>query len=211
MIKIARTPIREQVYEWILEEIITGTHPAGSKLRDSDLAKASGVSRTPVREALIRLEREGYLVNHLNRGFEVVSTKKETILEIYAIIAELESFALGQIESIPDPVVDTLTVINGEFEKTGIPLFDRITLDIRWHAALLSTCRNETLIQLIHTLKKKTMWFEITYMKDTESVRISSGDHHRIVTLAQKARMTPAAALLKLNCLRSKNVIESEK
>jgi DNA-binding GntR family transcriptional regulator len=211
MKKIARSPIREQLYEWILGEIISGVHPVGTKLRDTDLAKASGVSRTPVREALIRLEREGYLINHLNRGFEIVAVKKETILELYSIIAELEAYALSQVERIDAKTIDTLTDLNAKFKRPGMALLDKITLDVRWHAVLLSSCPNETLVQLIQALKKKTMWFEITYMKDTESVMISSDDHRQIVALVKKGRIAQAAAVLKLNCLRTRNAVEQRR
>ena len=66
---IARSPLGEQVYLQILQRIQQGSVPPGSKLRDSAIAADLGVSRTPVREALLRLAREGLLAAEAGRGF----------------------------------------------------------------------------------------------------------------------------------------------
>ena len=211
MKKIKRVAIREQIYAWVLEAIINGTFPAGQKLMDTELAKEYGISRTPVREALVRLEKEGYVTNHLNRGFEVTKIKKETILEIYDLVAELEAYALGQIPALAAKTTKALAKINNEFKKPGVNAFTLIQLDTRWHGLLVEQCRNSTLIQVIQSLKKKTFWFEIGYMKDMESIAASGSDHREILRLIKENKIAAAASLLKRNCLRTRISIENQK
>jgi len=211
MNKINRFAIREQIHEWILEAITNGAFPAGRKLMDTELANEYGVSRTPVREALIRLEKEGFVTNHLNRGFEVTRIKKDTILEIYDLIAELEAYALGQVPALAVNTAKALTQINKEFEKPGVNSFALIQLDARWHGLLVEQCRNFTLIQIVQSLKSKTLWYEINYMKEMESIAVSGGDHRKILQLIEKKKMAAAASLLKRNCLRTRVLIENQK
>src|SRR6202451_2295347 len=75
----------------IREQVITGELPAGRQLRQRDLAQRFGVSQTPVREAMRRLESEGLLVCDTHRGFTVVSPDAGPVEENFQIRAALES------------------------------------------------------------------------------------------------------------------------
>ena len=68
---IARAPLSDEVYRQVLQRIHSGDLAPGSRVRDTDLAATLGVSRTPVREALHRLTRDGALESTVGRGFRV--------------------------------------------------------------------------------------------------------------------------------------------
>ena len=70
---VARHPLGDQVYLQLLQRIESGSLATGSKLRDAAIANELGVSRTPVREALVRLAREGVLSAEPGRGFRLTS------------------------------------------------------------------------------------------------------------------------------------------
>ena len=81
----------DMVAALIRQLIITGDLPAGGQLRQRDLAKRFGVSQTPVREALRRLESEGLVVSDAHRGFTVVEPDDGPVEENFQIRAALES------------------------------------------------------------------------------------------------------------------------
>ena len=93
--KLSRTLAREEVYGRLRAWIIDGRLRPGELLRDQDIAATVGVSRTPVREALRRLEDEGLVETALNRWTRMAPIDVEKAAEIYAIVEALELFALG--------------------------------------------------------------------------------------------------------------------
>ena len=92
--KLSRTLAREEVYGRLRAWIIDGRLRPGELLRDQDIAATVGVSRTPVREALRRLEDEGLVETALNRWTRVAPIDVGKAAEIYAIVEALELFAL---------------------------------------------------------------------------------------------------------------------
>ena len=86
-IKITRHSLGDQVYLQLLQRIDRGSLPTGSKLRDATIAAELGVSRTPVREALVRLAREGVLSAEPGRGFRLTPMCTTELRDIGSILA----------------------------------------------------------------------------------------------------------------------------
>jgi DNA-binding GntR family transcriptional regulator len=206
---IKRLPIRDQLYDLILGEIHNGTYKHGDKLKDTELAKEYGVSRTPVREALIRLEREGYIVNHLNRGFEVIRIEKKTVLEIYTIFAELQHFALTQTQIFNDDVLAAMVKVNDRFKEPSLSSYERFKLDIEWHSMVISQCDNQTLLEILKPFENKVIWYESQYLSDATSITVSWNDHQVVQRLIKEKQFNKAAVALRRNCLRTKDIIEN--
>src|SRR5579864_5094934 len=91
--RLPRTLARDEAYEKLREWIIAGTLHPGETLRDQEIAERLGVSRTPVREALRRLDDEGFVETALNRWTRVAPLDLKKALEIYSVIEALEVFA----------------------------------------------------------------------------------------------------------------------
>jgi DNA-binding transcriptional MocR family regulator len=85
----------ERAYEAIRGGIFSGDHPAGSRLREEELAERIGVSRTPVREALRRLDAEGLVEFMPNRGAHVASWSEDDLREIFGLRACSRASARG--------------------------------------------------------------------------------------------------------------------
>ena len=83
---ITREPLREQVHRAIVGRILREDLAPGARISDSVLAQELGVSRTPVREALLRLEREGFLDVDVGRGFFVKPLSAGEVREVYPIL-----------------------------------------------------------------------------------------------------------------------------
>ena len=86
MIKISDTPtIHEQAYEHIRHMILSGEIAVGHKIAENDLVKRLGTSRGPIRESLMRLKAEGFVVSEPRRGFKVKSFTYHEIVEHYEV------------------------------------------------------------------------------------------------------------------------------
>jgi DNA-binding GntR family transcriptional regulator len=87
------TPVRrsEQLGEEIEERIVTGVYPPGMRLDEQELAAAFGVSRTPIREALIQLASIGLVEIRPRRGATVPEMSADRLCEMFEVMAELES------------------------------------------------------------------------------------------------------------------------
>ena len=94
MFSRGKGPLREKVYSYLRPAILSGKIPPEERLVEEVVAKELGVSRTPVREALYKLEREGLIEHFQNRGFVVPKEKERQVAEIFEIRAILEGYIL---------------------------------------------------------------------------------------------------------------------
>jgi DNA-binding GntR family transcriptional regulator len=107
--------IRERVYDYLKTSILSGRFNPGKRLTEEHLADEIGVSRTPVREALHKLESEGLIKPRKKRGFVASMDSKDEIEELFDIRASLEGYALRLISGIISE--DTLKRLDGFIEN----------------------------------------------------------------------------------------------
>ena len=91
------TSVRERAYEFLKSSVLSGHFKPGERLTEEHLAKKLGVSRTPVREALHKLESEGLIKPLETRGFIVSRDSKDEVEELFELRAILEGYALRMI------------------------------------------------------------------------------------------------------------------
>ena len=141
-------PLRELVCENIRQAIIDGTFSPGERLMEIQLADEMGVSRTPVREAIRKLELEGFVVMIPRRGTYVADISIKDITEIYEIRISLDILAAGlAAERITD---EELEQLNGYLIEIGQHIanndMDKIVeVDTAFHDMLYTASRNERL------------------------------------------------------------------
>lgn len=194
--EIQRVALRDLVHQQLLGRILHGNLPAGSRVKDTDLSESMKVSRTPVREALLRLVKEGFLENLVGRGFIVRPLTEQEVKDIYPIISALETLALKTSVPLPGEIVTEFEVILEEMETVQTDFVRLIQLDNQWHNTLLSGCHNQRLIDMIADLKALAFRYEYEFMEHREQVMSSIKEHRAIVdTLLGKGR-TAAVPLL---------------
>ena len=178
---IARTPLRDEVYRQLLDRLSRGDLPPGARVRDTQMASELGVSRTPVREALLRLAREGVLEADMGRGFSVRALDATEMRETGAILSNLEGLALELSGDIPADRLAELGAIDRELAGIrGDP--DRcIDLDDKWHRTLLQGCPNRRLLCMISTLWQVPRRYMRGYLRDAGRVSLSTQHHARII------------------------------
>lgn len=190
---ITRSPLRDQVYQAVLARIYRGDLPPAGRIRDTQLAAQLGVSRTPVREALLRLSREGVLDADMGRGFSVRPLDGSEMRENGAILSALEQLALQLSGDFPASRLARLGEIDQELSAIRSDADRCIDLDEEWHRTLLEGCPNARLRTLISTLWQVPRRYMRAYLRDAGRVSLSTQHHARIVEALR--RNDRAAAL----------------
>lgn len=196
---ITRVPLREQVHRAIVERILREELAPGARTSDLVLAQELGVSRTPVREALLRLEGEGFLEAAPGRGFFVKALSAGEVREVYPILWTLEVLALRS-SGPPSPAgLAELGRINAELAElaeTGDDPERRIELDVAWYRTLLEGCGNQQLMALIASLKAVIRRYEYAYMQNAGLIPVSTRAHDEIARTVARGDVDAAAPLL---------------
>jgi DNA-binding GntR family transcriptional regulator len=191
--RIVRLQLPEQVRDRLRALILAGDLAPGARLIERDLADLLGVSRTPVREALFQLRREG-LVSGAERGGLFVSPLDEAeIAKIYALVAALERAALRLLPEVPASLPSELAAARKRLaESRGEPA-RTIEADAGWHEALTRSCPNDMLLEMLKPLRAISVRYERAFFSQASNLSRSSGEHEAIETLLRAGELEKAA------------------
>jgi DNA-binding GntR family transcriptional regulator len=196
------------VYLQLLQRIERGDLPTGSRLRDATVATDMGVSRTPVREAMVRLAREGILSAEPGRGFRLTPMSSAEVREIGSILAVLEPLAL---EQSAEPTSEQLTRLADavrRLEQTRGDIAACVELDDRFHRVLLEGCPNRRLLRLVETLRGGLRRYVHHYLQRGGRVSLSTLQHTKIADALRKGDRAGARQLLERKWRRGMEEIE---
>lgn len=191
-------PILADLRRVILERIVRGELAPGTRIKESRLAEELGASRTPLREALINLEQEGFVRSELAHGFSVEPLSGREVREIYPILWTLEVLALRAGGAAVYSLIEELSRINTALAGAEDPQ-ERLRLDAAWHETLLSCCPNRRLNGMLSSLRTAIRRYEHFYMSDTALVLESVHQHQQIIEALQAKDGDRAALLLTEN------------
>ncbi len=177
---IERVALRDVIHRKLLERILHGELSPGSRVKDTQLSEEMAVSRTPVREALVRLVKEGFLENTVGRGFVVRPLTAREVSEIYPIISGLEALALRSSQPPAESSKKNFERIAEDMAKPHPDFIPLIELDQEWHRELLSGCSNQRLLAMINDLKWIAFRYEYAFMQKPEWVGSSVREHREI-------------------------------
>lgn len=177
-------PLRELVFESLREAIIQGRLKPGERLMEMQLADEMGVSRTPVREAIRKLELEGFVVMIPRKGAYVSGISVKDIVDVFEVRAALEALAAGlAAERITDEELEELE--RSLVQTTEISDKDNIGAivenDTNFHDLIYKACRNERLVQIITHLKEQIQRFRTTSLSQPGRLRDALVEHRAIV------------------------------
>ncbi len=191
---IKRTALRDQVYDEITTRIFSGELAPGAAVSDVTLSADLDVSRTPVREALLRLAVQGIVNAEAGRGFTIKPLVESDITEGYPILWTLECLALRERRTYRERELARLDQLNDRMRQVVDKPARLIAADDAWHDALLAACPNRQLLGLIHSIKHRLRRYEFTYMRDAGRV-IASTDQHAEIIRALRASDTELALI----------------
>lgn len=185
-------PLRDVVFNTLRQGILRGLLPPGLRLMEIQLAKQLGVSRTPVREAIRKLELEGLVVTIPRKGAEVAEITPKDLHDVLEVRCALEALAVElACQAITDEELNELGLYLEKF-KTLVPTGDINALaecDVAFHDVIINCTGNNRLIQMLNNLREQMYRYRLEYLKDNATHPLLIREHQEIIS-----------------CLRTKNI-----
>lgn len=181
-------PLRELVFDALREAIINGTLKPRERLMEIQLAEELGVSRTPIREALSKLELEGFIVMVPRKGAYVADISFKDIADVFEIRAALEALAAGlAAERITDEELEDMERLVAEKAEaiSGYDMDRLIRVDTLFHDAIYKASRNQRLTNIINNLREQIQRYRTTSLAYPGRMKRSLEEHRGIVEAIQ--------------------------
>ena len=203
-------PLRELVYEQLKNQILEGKIAPGTRMMEVNLAEEMGVSRTPVREAIRKLEKDGLVVIEPRRGAYASEISVQDIIDTLTVRSNLEALAasiaaeyiqeeeLAELERITDLFEEAIN--NGEVD-------DMVELDEQFHRQIVVSSRNKTLGQLSETVALR---FRYLYYDDFSRYRHMPNEHNRIIAALRSKKPEIAADAARIHTDNLKQFVINE-
>jgi DNA-binding GntR family transcriptional regulator len=176
-------PLREIVYEELRNLILTGKIKPGTRMMEIELAEDMGVSRTPIREAIRKLEKEGLVVIEPRKGAyasEVSVKDMEDILEVRANLEGLAAYlAAERMTEAEKKALDEVKIKFREAVNEG-NMPEMISYDTKFHHMIVEASRNNHLIHMVEQLQELVLRFRYIYYKDFKRAEDMIPEHKQI-------------------------------
>ena len=203
----------ERAYQMILQGVGDRTYRAGERLREEDLSKALGMSRTPIREALRRLSAEGIVEFNTNRGAQVMSWSDAELNEIFDLRALLESFAAGRAAVRMDAAdVARLNELATAMEEmvTNEGRLDRLAqLNNEFHELLLNRSGSPQLVSLTGALVHVPLVQRTFQRYSQDDLRRSMRQHRELVDACRVRDGGWAEAVMRSHVLSARHIFDT--
>lgn len=189
----------ELVIDLILARIDAGTALPGDRVEEKEIMQACDVSRTPVREALIRLEADGLIERHPRKGAVIFRPSVASFLTILEVHANLESFAAGLAAQRITPELKEELQANVAACTDHATAYGNArsaqyyTLNLQFHEIIARAAHNDMLMQMIKTNARKIMaYYRVRYQQVSAS-QSSAAQHAQIADHIMSHRAPDAA------------------
>lgn len=185
-------PAAERAYDFVKDKIIDGSFEPSQMLSEASLATEMGISRTPMHEAFLRLEVEGFLQLYPRRGALIVPISPQEIREVYEARLLVDSHCAEKICAMSDAeradIADQLdaTIAEQDTALDGADLHAYTHLDARFHQIIMDGGANSLLAGLGHQLRERQQRFTATAIGRNVARARTFVDQHR--TLADALR-----------------------
>jgi len=200
-------PIREIAYEVLKKAIITGEIPAGERIVETDYADRLHISRTPLREALRKLERDGLVEYVMRRGVIVHAFTTEDVEQIYTIRNCLEMLTLPDIieKATPEDIAhlrDLLAKMDELNAKNDVEALSPVARE--FHTAITAISGKNRILRVIEGQDEYIRRFSAMAIKQEDRRNDANEEHHRLVDLIEQKNLPAFEALMKQHIERSK-------
>ena len=200
-------PIREIAYEVLKKAIITGEIPAGERIVETDYADRLHISRTPLREALRKLERDGLVEYVMRRGVIVHAFTTEDVEQIYTIRNCLEILTLPDIieKATPEDIAhlrELLAKMDELNAKNDVEALSPVARE--FHTAITAISGKNRILRVIEGQDEYIRRFSAMAIKQEDRRNEANEEHHRLVDLIEQKDLPAFEDLMKQHIERSK-------
>lgn len=177
-------PLRDVVFQTLRKAILKGELKPGERLMEVQLANRLGVSRTPIREAIRKLELEGLVTMIPRKGAEVAEITEKNLRDVLEVRRALEELAVKiACDKITEEGLQRLEVASKKFQD--VMYCDDLTLiaetDVEFHEIIYEATGNKRLIQILNNLREQMYRYRVEYLKDYNRHGILADEHEEIV------------------------------
>jgi len=177
-------PLRDVVFNTLRQAILRGELKPGERLMEIQLANKLGVSRTPIREAIRKLELEGLVLMIPRKGAEVAEITEKSLKDVLEIRRALEDLAVRlACEKITKEELKELKKAGDEFKKVlkSQDITEVAEADVRFHDVIYMATDNPKLIQLLNNFREQMYRFRVEYLKKDEVRPQLLAEHDEII------------------------------
>ncbi|MBW1734464.1 MAG: GntR family transcriptional regulator [Deltaproteobacteria bacterium] len=211
MAKGARIGLKHKISKELRDEIISGKLMPGEHLKETWLTEKFKCSRGPVREALIQLEREGFLLLVPNQGAVVTKMSPKEVEDFYAILELLEGKAVEWAAPLLGPEdIKQLRKINNDIRKISREdrncIEDWIPLNLAFHRVFREKCGNDKLNWMIEEIRMRITRYRYTSLVVTVFDEYIL-DHEKIIKLVERGDAPGAGKAMEAHILRAKEIL----
>ncbi|MBY0123261.1 GntR family transcriptional regulator [Bacillus sp. S/N-304-OC-R1] len=200
---IARPALRDQVYDSLKKAIITLELEPGQRIMDKDLAVEFGVSRTPVREALKRLEDEGLVESLPGSQTRITQIDLEEAKNAFTVVAALHSLAARlAVPSISEEDIHLMEDSNARLKKAleNKDVVSAVEADDEFHGVLLSVSGNQEIGLALERIMSKVRRLEFSKFSSLDAMK-SIEEHQKIIEACRSKNLNIASSLVEENWL----------
>ena len=206
-------PLREMVYEELKTQILTGKIAPGTRLMEIDLADNMGVSRTPIREAIRKLEKEGLVVIEPRKGAYASQISTEDMIAILEVRQNMDGlaahFAAERISSAE------IEILKNAFENYNMAVQEgntknMIKYDTSFHRIIVDASHNKILVQMIEQLQELVLRFRYIYYDDFRRAEKMPKEHGDIMDAIIRGDGKSARAAADVHIDRLKELVINE-
>ncbi len=192
-------PLRDVVFNTLRQAILRGELKPGERLMEIQLANKLGVSRTPIREAIRKLELEGLVLMIPRKGAEVADITEKSLKDVLEVRRALEELSVKlTCDRITKEEIKELEQAAENFRKTmkSKDITEIAEADVRFHDVIYTATKNQKLIQLLNNLHEQMYRYRIEYLKDEEVYPKLLKEHKEIIETISRGEKEEAAKIV---------------
>jgi DNA-binding GntR family transcriptional regulator len=208
-----RKSLGEHVFESLKQAIILGKIFPGEWLVESHIAETLGISRTPVREAIHKLEREGLIERQPRGGFTVLGLNRKDIEETFGIRRVLEGYAarlaaVKHQEKELEPLEKKIEEFQNALDRKKMSAL--LLINTEFHDLLYGLSKSPRLINMINGLRDQIYRYREMILKEKEFAATSNQDHSQMLQYIRKRDAEGAERLVREHILRGQEMVLKE-
>ncbi len=202
-------PLRDVVFNTLRQAILRGELKPGERLMEIQLANKLGVSRTPIREAIRKLELEGLVLMIPRKGAEVAEITEKSLRDVLEVRRALEELAVELVcEKITEEQIQDLKDAAEEF-KESLESGDITRIaeaDVKFHDVIYMATDNQKLIQLLNNLREQMYRYRVEYLKRSDFHQQLIDEHEEIIETIENGQKDRAVQVV---CQHVDNQVEA--